>query len=77
MKRKVIGAILGLPAAIALYNLLVFLECLCVYHKPFVFGWQNIVFPLIGWVIVVIAGIIFRTYHKRKKEKEQQHRFYQ
>lgn len=77
MKRKLIGALLGLPATIALYNLLVFLECLCVYHKPFVFGWQNIVFPLIGWVIVVIAGIIFRAYHKRKKEKEQRHRFYQ
>ena len=77
MKRKLIGALLGLPAAIALYNLLVFLECLCVYHKPFVFGWQNIVFPLIGWAVVCVIAFIFRAYHKWKKEMEQQHRFYQ
>ena len=71
MKRKVIGAILGLPAIVALYNLLVFLECFFVHHVPFVFGWKNIVFPLIGWAVVCVIAVIYRAYHKRKKAKEQ------
>ena len=75
MKRKMIGAILGLPATIGLYNLLVFLECFFVYQQLFVFGWKNIVFPLIGWAVMCVIAVIFRAYHKRKKTKEQPHRF--
>ena len=77
MKRKLIGALLGLPATVALYNLLVFLECICVYYEPFLFGWKNIVFPLIGWAVVCVIAFIFRAYHRRKKAKEQQHQFIQ
>lgn len=69
MKRKLIGALLGLPATVALYNLLVFLECICVYHEPFLFGWKNIVFPLIGWAVVCVIAFIFRAYHRRKKQR--------
>ncbi len=53
------------------------IECICVYHEPFLFGWKNIVFPLIGWAVVCVIAFIFRAYHRRKKAKEQQHQFIQ